>query len=349
MSEIRAVQWNPVTSEIDLLDQTLLPGQNVTFNCGSVDRLIDAISRLVVRGAPALGAAGALGVALAMLEAEREGWAVDTLAERVDAIRDARPTAVNLAWGVERVRPFMALGVSAVLDEAATLIIEDERANHDLSSRGADWIMAAVERRPLRVMTHCNAGALATTGWGTSIGIIRELHNRGVLELVYANETRPLLQGSRLTAWELERYGIETDGAAASTALRGLVDVAIIGADRIARNGDVANKIGSLGVALGCAAAGIPFVVAAPSSTIDLSTATGDDIHIELRPEDEILTFAGVRVAPGGARAFNPAFDVTPARYVSAIATEFAVVEPDGVTPVTALVGQALPRDPSGT
>ncbi len=353
MSEIKAVQWNPVTSGIDLLDQTLLPGQNVTFNCGSVDRLIDAISRLVVRGAPALGAAGALGVALAMLEAEREGWAVDTLAERVDAIRDARPTAVNLAWGVERVRPFMALGVSAVLDEAATLIIEDERANHDLSSRGADWIMAAVERRPLRVMTHCNAGALATTGWGTSIGIIRELHNRGVLELVYANETRPLLQGSRLTAWELERYGIacliETDGAAASTALRGLVDVAIIGADRIARNGDVANKIGSLGVALGCAAAGIPFVVAAPSSTIDLSTATGDDIHIELRPEDEILTFAGVRVAPGGARAFNPAFDVTPARYVSAIATEFAVVEPDGVTPVTALVGQALPRNPSGT
>ena len=301
MSEIKAVQWNPVTSGIDLLDQTLLPGQNVTFNCGSVDRLIDAISRLVVRGAPALGAAGALGVALAMLEAEREGWAVDTLAERVDAIRDARPTAVTLAWGVERVRPFMALGVSAVLDEAATLIIEDERANHDLSSRGADWIMAAVERRPLRVMTHCNAGALATTGWGTSIGIIRELHNRGVLELVYANETRPLLQGSRLTAWELERYGIacliETDGAAASTALRGLVDVAIIGADRIARNGDVANKIGSLGVALGCAAAGIPFVVAAPSSTIDLSTATGDDIHIELRPEDEILTFAGVRVA----------------------------------------------------
>ena len=346
MSEIKAVQWNPVTSGIDLLDQTLLPGQNVTFNCGSVDRLIDAISRLVVRGAPALGAAGALGVALAMLEAEREGWAVDTLAQHIDAIRDARPTAVNLAWGVDRVRPFLARGVSAVLDEAATLITEDELANHDLSSRGADWIMAAVDRRPLRVMTHCNAGALATTGWGTSIGIIRELHNRGVLELVYANETRPLLQGSRLTAWELERYGIacliETDGAAASTALRGLVDVAIIGADRIARNGDVANKIGSLGVALGCAAAGIPFVVAAPSSTIDLSTATGDDIHIELRPEHELLNFAGVRVAPEDARAFNPAFDVTPARYVSAIATEFAVVEPDGVTSVTALVGPGI-------
>ena len=141
MSDIRAVQWNPVTSEIDLLDQTLLPGQNVTFICGSVDRLIDAIARLVVRGAPALGAAGALGVALAMIEAELEGWAVDTLAERVDAIRNARPTAVNLAWGVDRVRPFMALGVSAVLEEAAALIAEDERANHDLSSRGADWIM----------------------------------------------------------------------------------------------------------------------------------------------------------------------------------------------------------------
>jgi methylthioribose-1-phosphate isomerase len=343
MTEIRAVQWNPATSTIDLLDQTLLPGVTVDFVCNDVDQLIDAIQRLVVRGAPALGAVGALGVALAMVEGEREGWTDAVLQERVDAVRNARPTAVNLAWGVDRVRPMMASGLSAVRAEAAVIIEEDEAANHRLSSLGADWIMNTVERRPLRVLTHCNTGSLATTGWGTGLGIIRELHSRGVLEMVYADETRPLLQGARLTAWELQHDGIpyvvQADGAAASTMLRGLVDVAIIGADRIALNGDTANKIGSLGVALGCAAAGIPFVVAAPSSTVDLSTVTGDDIHIELRPDEEVTTFAGVLVAPPEARGFNPAFDVTPARYVSAIATEYGVVEPDGVSPVTALVG----------
>ncbi len=343
MTDIRALRWNAVTSELDLLDQTLLPSENITFSCSSVGHLIDAIQRLVVRGAPALGAAGALGVALAMIEGEREGWTDEVLHERIDAIRDARPTAVNLAWGVDQVRPAMPAGIAAVLAEAAILIEADEAANHALSSLGADWIMDAIDRRPLRVLTHCNAGSLATTGWGTALGIIRELHNRGVLEIVYADETRPLLQGARLTAWELQHDGIpyvvQADGAAASTILRGLVDVAIIGADRIARNGDVANKIGSLGVALGCAAAGIPFVVAAPSSTVDLLTATGDDIHIELRPEEEITTFAGVRVAPLQARGFNPAFDVTPVRYVSAIATEHCVVEPDGITPVTELAG----------
>ena len=343
MNDIRAVQWVSATSTIDLIDQTLLPGQTALFSCADVDRLIDAIQRLVVRGAPALGAVGALGVALAMVEGEREGWTESVLQQRVDDIRDARPTAVNLAWGVDRVRPRMADGVAAVLAEAAAIIEEDEAANHALSALGADWIMNAVDRRPLRVLTHCNTGSLATTGWGTALGIVRELHARGVLELVYADETRPLLQGARLTAWELQHDGIpyvvQADGAAASTMLRGLVDVAIIGADRIARNGDTANKIGSLGVALGCQAAGIPFVVAAPSSTVDLSTASGDDIHIELRPDHEVTTFAGVLVCPPEARGFNPAFDVTPARFVSAIATEHGVVEPDGVTDVTELMG----------
>ena len=343
MADIRAVQWNATTSTIDLIDQTLLPSQDVMFVCSDVDLLIDAIQRLVVRGAPALGAVGALGVVLAMVEGEREGWTDEKLHERVDEIRNARPTAVNPAWGVDRVRPSMAGGVAAVLAEAAAIMAEDEAANHALSALGADWIMAAVDRRPLRVLTHCNTGSLATTGWGTALGIIRELHARGVLEMVYADETRPLLQGARLTAWELQHDGIpyvvQADGAAASTMLRGLVDVAIIGADRIARNGDTANKIGSLGVALGCQAAGIPFVVAAPSSTVDLSTVTGDDIHIELRPDHEVTTFAGILVSPPEARGFNPAFDVTPARFISAIATEFAVVEPDGIAAVTALVG----------
>jgi methylthioribose-1-phosphate isomerase len=343
VEEIRAVQWDPASSVIALLDQTRLPGETVDFICDDVERLIDAIQRLVVRGAPALGAVGALGVALAMVEGGQKGWSDDVLQEHVDAIRNARPTAVNLAWGVDRVRPRMSQGVEAVLAEAAVLIEDDEAANHALSTLGADWIMQTVDRRPLRVLTHSNTGSLATTGWGTALGIIRELHSRGVLELVYADETRPLLQGARLTAWELQHDGIpylvQPDGAAASTMLRGLVDVAIIGADRIARNGDTANKIGSLGVALGCQAAGIPFVVAAPSSTVDLLTLTGADIEIELRPEEEVTTFAGVLVAPPEARGYNPAFDVTPARYISAIATEYGVLEPDGVSPVTELTG----------
>lgn len=343
MDEIRAVRWNAADRSIHLIDQTLLPGTTQMFVCHDVDQLIDAIDRLVVRGAPALGAVGALGVALAMVEGERENWDDVQVQAHVDAIRNARPTAVNLAWGTDRVRPFMSKGVDAVLAEAFDLMTEDEAANRALSVLGADWILENVDRRPIRALTHCNTGSLATTAWGTALGIIRELHARGVLELVYADETRPLLQGSRLTAWELQHDGIpymvQADGAAASTILRGLVDVALIGADRIARNGDTANKIGSLGVALACNAAGIPFVVAAPSSTVDLSTVTGDDIHIELRPSDEVTHFAGVLAAPPEARGFNPAFDVTPARYVSAIATEHAVVEPDGVADVSALMG----------
>ena len=352
MEEIRAVRWNTSERSIDLIDQTLLPGVTETFACATVERLIDAIDRLVVRGAPALGATGALGVALAMVQGEREGWDEAHLQERVDAIRNARPTAVNLAWGVDQVRPAMTAGVDRVLEEAFALMADDEAANHALSVLGADWILEHVQHRPIRALTHCNTGSLATTAWGTALGIIRELHSRGVLEIVYADETRPLLQGSRLTAWELQHDGIpylvQADGAAASTLLRGLVDVALIGADRIARNGDTANKIGSLGVALACHAAGIPFVVAAPSSTVDLSTLTGDDIHIELRPSEEVTHFAGVLAAPPEARGFNPAFDVTPGRYVSAIATEHGVVEPDGVMDVSSLVGLATSTGSAG-
>lgn len=344
MSEIRAVQWRAADQSIVLLDQTLLPLVEQDFVATNVDALIDAIVRLVVRGAPALGAAGALGVALAMAQGEREGWSAAQLETRVDDIRNARPTAVNLAWAVDLMRPLMADGLDAVLAAAFTLMAEDEAANRELSRLGADWILANVQRRPLRILTHCNTGALATTAWGTAFGIIKELHQRGEVELVYADETRPLLQGARLTAFELEHDGIpyvvQADGAATSTILRGLVDVAIIGADRIARNGDTANKIGSVGVAVACHVGGIPFVVAAPSSTVDLATAHGDDIEIELRPSSEVTTFAGVQVTPTAARGFNPAFDVTPARFISAIVTERAVIEPDGVSAVDALVPQ---------
>ena len=342
MPDIRAVHWDEAREVLVLLDQTALPGREDFRACADVDAVVDAVERLVVRGAPALGAVGAYGVAVAMLQGDREGWDDGRLRAEIDRVRNARPTAVNLAWGADRVRPLVADGVAAVLAEAHVIVTEDQAANRALSRKGADWILERVERRPVRVLTHCNTGALATTGWGTAFGIIRELHERGLLELVYADETRPLLQGARLTAWECGRLGIpyvvQADGAAASTILRGLVDVAIIGADRIARNGDTANKIGSVGVALACAAAGVPFVVAAPSSTVDLGTSDGAGIEIELRDGSEVVDFAGRSVAPEDATGFNPAFDVTPARYITAIVTERGIVEPDGVTDVVALV-----------
>lgn len=330
MPEIRAVRWDE--DAIVLIDQTQLPDREVLVRCDTVDSLVDAIVRLVVRGAPALGAVGGYGVALAMMQAQRAGWDAAELDREIDRVRDARPTAVNLAWGVDRVRPHVAEGLEPVLDEANLIATEDEAANRELSRKGADWILANTTHRPLRILTHCNTGSLATTAWGTALGIVRELHERGEVEIVHADETRPLLQGSRLTSWELAHDGIphvvQADGAAASTILRGLIDVAIIGADRIARNGDTANKIGSVGVALACVDADVPFVVAAPSSTVDLATASGEEIEIELRDGAEITSFAGVSVAPEAARGYNPAFDVTPARMISAIVTENAVVEP---------------------
>jgi methylthioribose-1-phosphate isomerase len=276
-----------------------------------------------------------------MLQAEREGWDGAARDAAIARIREARPTAVNLAAGVDRAVPLVAKGVDAVVAAAQALLDEDVRGNRAIGASGADWIAARTPDRPLRVLTHCNAGALATAGWGTALGVVRELHDRGRVEKVYVDETRPLLQGARLTAWELERAGIpylvQADGAAPSTILRGLVDVAVIGADRIAANGDTANKIGSVGVALACAAAGVPLVVAAPWSTVDLALPSGDGIPIEERPAGEVLAWGGVRTAPDGAAAFNPAFDVTPARLVTALVTETGVLEvAAGATPAHA-------------
>ena len=340
MAEIQAVRWDQ--EALVLLDQTKLPSQEIDFVAHTVDEVVDAVDRLVVRGAPALGAVGAFGVVVAMDQGARESWTADQLSQQILRIRNARPTAVNLAWGVDRVQPFAVQGRDEVLTQAHQIVVEDTAANRKLSELGADWILQRTGASKLRVLTHCNTGALATTGWGTALGVIRELHERGALDVVYVDETRPLLQGARLTAWELEREGIDyrvqADGAAASTILRGLVDFAIIGADRIARNGDSANKIGSVGVALACQAAGIPFMVAAPSSTVDLDTASGEEIEIELRDGAEVTQLAGVNIAPMGAQGFNPAFDVTPAKYISAIVTEKCVVEPKDSPDVSALV-----------
>ncbi|GAX52764.1 S-methyl-5-thioribose-1-phosphate isomerase [Streptomyces olivochromogenes] len=328
--ELRAVDWTG--NSLALIDQTALPHRTETREIRDVDGLVDAIQRLVVRGAPAIGAAGAYGVALALLQGGREGWSAEETRAAVARVRAARPTAVNLMVCVDRVMARFDEGLDAVLAEAAAVQREDVEANRAMGAYGADWLLKKVGvDRPLRVLTHCNTGALATAGWGTALGVIRELHARGLVEVVYADETRPLLQGSRLTAWELVQEGIphyvQADGAAAGTILRGEVDAAIVGADRIAANGDTANKVGTVGVALACADAGIPFLVAAPTTTVDLATATGADIHIELRGEDEVLEWSGVRTAPAESRGHNPAFDVTPGRLVTGLVTERGVLE----------------------
>ena len=322
--QIEAIAW--VDGAIRLLDQTTIPVAEEYISVTSVDVLIDAISRLVIRGAPALGVAGAYGVALAMAQASREGWAESHLQCEVDRIRDARPTAVNLAWGVDQVRPLMSQGFDSVLTAAHAISEVDKKSCDAMADNGADWLVNQFGSKKLRMLTHCNTGSLATAGIGTALGVIRRMHERGLVEEVIADETRPLLQGSRLTAWELSVSGIpfriEPDGAAATAILSGMVDVALIGADRIAVNGDSANKIGSLSVALACKEAGIPFLVVAPESTVDRTIADGSSIVIEERPDAEITFFGGKQVAPSGAKTFNPAFDVTPARFITAVVTD---------------------------
>ena len=343
---LRAIEWDPAAGRdragaVRLLDQTLLPLRTEFRTVERTDDLVAAIRELAVRGAPALGVAGALGVVVAMDEAIREGWDDRRLQAAVDQVRHARPTAVNLAWGVDEVRPLMAHGRETVLEAALRLAREDEAANRELSRLAADWLLERIDRPRLRVLTHCNAGFLATSGWGTALGVVRELHERDRVELVYADETRPLLQGARLTAYELAEQGIphvvQTDSAAASTILRGLVDLAVVGADRIAANGDTANKIGTLGVALACRDAGIPFLVAAPWSTVDLSMSDGSGIEIEERDGTEVTQWAGTRVVPEGTQGFNPAFDVTPARLIDAVSTERGVAEPRSGNDLAAL------------
>ena len=323
-SAFEAIVWQD--GKIILLDQTKIPASETYNSYDEVASFISAIQSLVVRGAPALGVAGAYGVVLAIDEATRKGLSSSELERNIDSLRDARPTAVNLAWAVEQIRKHLPAGRDAVLAAAHQLAREDKESSTSMGNIGADWLINKLGNKPLTLLTHCNTGSLATTGTGTALGVIKELHKRGNVKEVYADETRPLLQGSRLTAWELMKskipYRIEPDGAAAMAILSGRIDAALIGADRIAKNGDSANKIGSLGVALACHAAGIPFLVVAPESTVDRSIATGEAIHIEIRGDEELTHFKGVQVAPIGAKTFNPAFDVTPAKYISAIITE---------------------------
>jgi methylthioribose-1-phosphate isomerase len=314
------------------IDQTALPQRLSFLRLTTVDQLVDAIVRLVVRGAPLLGVAGAFGVALAVRQAGRDGWDAGRLDAEIKRIADARPTAVNLRREALAVAAALPGGADVV--EAAALAVHDTavEVTKRLSERGAALLVEECGTGPLKVHTHCNTGALACLGWGTALGVIRALRDRGALAHVIADETRPLLQGSRLTAWELGQLGIEhylaADGAGPFLIARGLADAVVVGADRVAANGDVANKIGTYSLALAARRAGIPFVVAAPESTVDAATARGADIPLELRADEEIASFHGTPVAPAGTRALNYAFDVTPADLVTAIVTEDRVIRP---------------------
>jgi methylthioribose-1-phosphate isomerase len=329
---MRTIAWSEDNGgEITLMDQRALPLRTEELRITDHKDLIVAIKELAVRGAPALGVAGALGVALITKNAERESWSAELRNEAIAELRVARPTAVNLAWGVDQVTPLLSQGSAAVLKRALEIAAEDASANRAMGKRGADYLQGITSHQSLRVLTHCNTGALATTEWGTAFGVIRELHQRGAITEVFADETRPLLQGSRLTAWELSQAGIPyrilPDGAAASALFSGQIDAVLIGADRIARNGDSANKIGSLAVAVAAHHVGVPFLVVAPESTVDRSLKTGAEIEIEFRDDREVTHFAGVQVAPSSALTYNPAFDVTPARLITAVVTENNVYE----------------------
>ncbi|MDG4553117.1 MAG: S-methyl-5-thioribose-1-phosphate isomerase [Candidatus Competibacter sp.] len=331
---VRAVVWRE--DALDLLDQRLLPAVERYRRLASVTEVAQAIRDMVVRGAPAIGIAAAYGVVLAA----RARYAEDpkrwrrTIGSDLAALAAARPTAVNLFWALRRMERAIdrSSGNPAVdlLSEARTIHEEDIAANRRMGQLGA----ALLGERGA-VLTHCNTGSLATGGYGTALGVIREGYAAGLIERVYADETRPWLQGARLTAWELVRDGIPVtllaDGAAAALMREGRVRWTIVGADRVAANGDVANKIGTYHLAVAARYHGVRFMVVAPSSTVDMNLAGGADIPIEQRAAEELLTLGGQPIAAAGVDVWNPSFDVTPAALVDVLVTERGVVRaPDG-------------------
>ncbi len=323
---IETIRWRE--NKIRILDQTLLPNSENYINLNSVDSLIDAIKKLKVRGAPALGIAGAMGMALGIQKITKLDSLSDIMKDLADRLKASRPTAVNLKWGIQRILDFVQSRVweldnlkKSAIEEAENVLNEDIRMCQSLGKVGE-----ALIPNNARILTHCNTGGLATGGYGTALGVIQCAHESGKKPFVYADETRPLLQGARLTTWELKQNGIEhaliCDNMAGYLMQQKKVDCVIVGADRIAANGDTANKIGTYSLAVLCEKHRIPFYVAAPSSTVDSSTAQGKDIRIEERPPEEITTMFGYHIAPDNTPVYNPAFDVTPAELITAIVTE---------------------------
>lgn len=327
---VETILWTD--AGVVMIDQTRLPKEEVYVTCRDYEEVAEAIRSMVIRGAPAIGVAAAMGVAIGVQKAT--GDFRTSLGRICDTLAGTRPTAVNLFWAIDRMKR-LALSLEGqpideirqkLIDEALRVREEDIEINRAIGSHGAPLVPDGKH-----VLTHCNAGALATAGYGTALGVIRAAVEAGKKIGVYADETRPFLQGARLTAWELQQDGIETtlitDNMAGYFLRKGRIGCVVVGADRIARNGDVANKIGTYSVAVLAKENGVPFYVAAPISTLDLTLTSGDQIPIEQRPASEVTHVFGVGVAPQGIQVENPAFDVTPNRYVTAIITEKGVAQ----------------------
>ncbi|TFH67110.1 MAG: S-methyl-5-thioribose-1-phosphate isomerase [Gemmatimonadales bacterium] len=331
---IKTISWNE--GAVVMIDQRALPHEERYLTCQTYQDVIEAINTMAIRGAPAVGIAAAMGIALGTLNAP-EGQMEQDFYRICNAFARTRPTAVNLFWAIDRMKTrFEGELVSAphveaeeikkaLIEEALRIHEEDIAANRQMGTHGRSLIQDGDT-----ILTHCNAGALATGGYGTALGVIRAAHEEGKKVHVLVDETRPLLQGTRLTAWEMHREGIGatliTDSMAGSFMQRGMVNCVLVGADRIAANGDTANKIGTYNLAVLAKENRVPLYVAAPLSTIDRRTSTGRGIPIEERSEDEVLGFHGTRIAPQGFHAHNPAFDVTPKKYITAIITEKGII-----------------------
>ena len=332
---IPTIEW--VDGRIHLIDQTLLPNEFNQIYCDDVESVWEAIKSLRVRGAPAIGIAGALGAVLGIWKSKATNYPdfAAELKKVTDYLATSRPTAVNLFWALERIEgtaeKHRDLEISqlkdVLLDEAQSIIEEDRARCRAIGQHGIDLL-----RNGDTILTHCNAGGLATSDYGTALAVMFSAHESGKNISVYADETRPLLQGARLTAWELMQAGIDVtlicDNMAAQVMKEGKIQCVIVGADRIAANGDTANKIGTYNVAILAKAHDIPFYVAAPTSTLDLSLKTGDLIPIEQRAAEEVTEGFGSRTAPEGVKVYSPAFDVTPAHLITAIITEKGIVHP---------------------
>jgi len=343
------IEWLPGGS-VRLIDQTRLPREEAYVETSDYRDLARAIREMRVRGAPLIGITAAYALALAARQAAagHKAALLAALREAAAELRATRPTASNLAWALERMLRLAeeagdsGTTVAALEAEAVRIHQEDIDACRRIGASGAVLLPAGVS-----LLTHCNTGSLATGGYGTALGVVRAAWGQGKLQHVYVTETRPLLQGARLTAWELQRDGIPftliVDGAAGQLLRRGLAGAVVVGADRIAANGDVANKVGTYALAALARESGVPFYVAAPTSTIDLGTPSGDLIPIEERAAEEVTTLAGVATTPEGTTAANPAFDLTPAAYVTAIITESGVARPPYETSLAGLLKEEAP------
>jgi methylthioribose-1-phosphate isomerase len=339
MNTPRTLEWlGESDGQLRLIDQTLLPTQLEFRDCRSVEEVWEAIRSLRVRGAPAIGIAAAYGVVLGMqrLPERGRGGFLQRLKEVSGYLRTSRPTAVNLFWALDRMERCVAGWTETrTADQLRGMLLKEAKAIHDedlAMCRRIGEVGAALIGEGHGVLTHCNAGALATSDYGTALSVMFVAHEQGRKFSVFADETRPLLQGARLTAWELQQRGISCtlicDNMAAQVMKEGRVRLVIVGADRIAANGDTANKIGTYGVAVLAHAHGIPFYVAAPSSTFDLSLPSGETIPIEQRDPREVTHGFGRQTAPDGIAVYNPAFDVTPARLIAGIITEKGLIQP---------------------